>query len=179
MRQRRKHCYILLKETTTQLKEQRQSQELDIYTPLTKAALESYDLEATKHMDKRNLEKQKTIKEQRRTKELTALAAEAAGTSGDKIDDRILVSPLGINESQTAAVLTYTQELDVKAKEKEDGDEHINRLVQDVKEDTKSVWSFGKRTDVGANKQEEGQEKLGVGQIGPLKTAIRRYVGDY
>ncbi len=107
------------------------------------------------------------------------MAAEAAGTAVDKIEDRILISPLAINEGQTAAVLTYTQEVDVKTKEKDDGDEHINRLVQEVIEDSKSVRSFGERTDIDAINQEEGQDKIRVGQVGPLKMAIKRYVGDY
>ena len=105
-------------------------------------------------MDKRNLDKQKTIKEQRRTKELAALAAEAAGQPIAETE-RLLISPLGINESQTAAVLTYTNEVQVKTKEKDNEDENINRLVHDNREDTKSVKSFGKRTDVEPNNQED------------------------
>ena len=125
----------IAKETSTQLGKHGVNQEVENYTLLTKAALESYDLEATKHMDKRELDKQKTIREQRRTKELAALAADANGNPVENPDERLLVSPLGLNENQTVPAVTYTQGGSIQEEGKGDEDENINRLVQENKDD--------------------------------------------
>ena len=55
---------------------------------------------------------------------------------------------------------------------REDEDENINRLVQDCKDDVKSV-SFGKRTNLGSNVQNVDNLKRVVPQDGPLKMAIQ------
>ena len=164
------------KETSSQLAKAG-GQGVEQYTPLTKAALTSFDMDAMKHMDKRELRKQATIREQRRIKELEA---EAGGMPVNESDERLLVSPLGLNEGQ--AVLTVAQTpviVDKERNEKEEEDDNIDRLIQGNSKDKKSVMSFGRRTDIGSKRQNGQDLKRVVPNDGPLKIAIQKYIGDY
>jgi hypothetical protein len=67
----------IAQETSKQLGRPNEGQELDSYTPLTKAALEVFDLHSMQHMNEKELAKQKIIRDQRIEKERAALEAEA------------------------------------------------------------------------------------------------------
>ena len=63
----------------------------------------------------------------------------------------------------------------------EEKDDNIDRLIQENKEDNKSIKSFGKRTDTDSKSREGNNLKRVVPYDSPLKIAIQKlqYVGDY
>ena len=75
------------------------------------------------------------------------MAAETAGCPMNT-DERLLVSPMGQQEVLTGSVGIPNKIGDDNKQTREDEDEHIDRLVQEGRDDNKSVRSFGKRTDV-------------------------------
>jgi hypothetical protein len=165
-------------ETSKQLGRPNEGQELDSYTPLTKAALEVFDLQSMQHMNEKELAKQKLIRDQRIEKERAALEAEAKGLHVKDIDERLMVSPTGRQNNPTVAVL-QSHETIPEVNKNIDEDEHISRLVQDNKDDSQSVRSFGKRTEIAPQDQANIKLKKVVPFDGPLKIAIQKYVGDY
>jgi len=108
------------------------------------------------------------------------VAAETAGCPMNT-DERLLVSPMGQQEVLTVSVV-IPNKIEVDNKQtREDEDEHIDRLVQESRDDNKSVRSFGKRTDVPIYRVSicTRVNLRGRDQEGPLKKAIQRYIGDY
>ena len=125
----------IAQETSGQLVGANSGKGVDQYTPLTKAALETFDMQSMSHMTKKELEKQAFIKELRRTKELEALQAEKDGKLGTKSDEGLMVSPIGQQEKGAVVIVNLVQEETPKDKNKTNEDEHIERLVHDDKDD--------------------------------------------